>query len=175
MTLPMSVYGCPQSHSGDKESQPAGNPNDFAFMAQQGLGHDNTQSRRGPDAVPVQDSDSSVGWCEPGRVDARGILESIFPLIAGGLRRKWSPSAFCASLLVAPVIARTKGRRRAGQGRDSIGEFGAAKRTLDAPEPSRRISHRSEALKAILARDAERGQLRPVVPNLVDDNVRVKR
>jgi hypothetical protein len=45
---------------------------------------------------------------------------------------------------VAPVIARTKGRRRAGQGRDSIVEFGAAKRTLDAPEPSRRIRRRSD-------------------------------
>lgn len=77
-------------------------------------------------------------------VDARGLLEPIFPLIAGGLRRKWWPSAFCVSMLVAPVIARTKGRRRAGQGRDSIGEFGAAKRTLDAPEPSRRINRRSD-------------------------------
>src|SRR4051812_48335886 len=73
---------------------------------------------------------------------------------------------------VAPVMARTKGRRRAGQGRDSIGEFGAAKRTLDAPEPSRRISRRSDGSWPPLRAVEDAYNEHDIASNCVDDNVR---
>ena len=73
---------------------------------------------------------------------------------------------------VAPAIARTKGRRRAGQGRDSIGEFGAAKRTLDAPEPSRRISRRSDGSRPPLRAVEDADNEHDIASNCLDDDVR---